>query len=376
MRALATAFAATIAIACAQRGAPPGGPIDRDPPHVVAMIPADGATQLAAADTVRLRFSERVDHKSVERAIRIFPNADPLRFSWSENEVAIALGPVAPAGAAGERVVTLLSSAVDRRGNRLAETFEAAFSLRDSIPTGVIEGTLSGVTGRGAPRVLLFPSPGPPADSLAAVTPLRETAPAPSGAFRFSHLAVAGAEPYAIFGLLKESSGAAIDRDRDRVAFGPDSIRAGSAAESTSAPSDTAGAPPLLLKLVGFDDLAKIRGLADGGGSGRVARLASVDDSSNTLEGAIDSAGVFVLDSVTAGSYRLFVRDTTTTIEAPFARAPGILHVRPGDDLVFGEPPRAPAPADSAATPDSSAAAPSDSILAPGIPLDTPVPPR
>ncbi|MFN0150694.1 MAG: Ig-like domain-containing protein [bacterium] len=391
------ALEAALVLACAQRGSPPGGPIDRDAPHVASVFPADGATNVAVVDTVRLRFSERVDHKSVERAIRIFPNAEPLRFSWSESEVAITLAPGAPAGAAGEYVVTLLSSAEDRRGNRLAETFEAAFSLRDSIPSGVIEGTLSGVSGRGVARVLLFSSPGPPADSLAAVTPLRETAPAANGAFRFSHLASGADETYAIFGLLQESSGDAIDRDRDRVAFGPDSICASAAALGARTPPDTsgsapdsAGAPPLLLKLVGFDDPAKIRGFVDGGGSGRFARLAAIGDSPDTLETAIDSAGVFVLDSVAAGSYRLVVRDTNTTTETPFARAPGVIRVRPGDDLVFGEPPRAPEPADTSAAsdstvaaprdiflaPDSSGAARGDSVLAPTIPLNAPEPQR
>jgi len=373
-RFAAIAVTAALGLACAQRGAPPGGPIDRDAPRVVTMLPADGATRLAAVDTVRLWFSERVDHKSVERAVRVFPKVEPLRFSWSENALAIALPPGAPAGASGERIVTLLSSATDRRGNRLAETFEAAFSQRDSIPAGVIEGTLTGVTGRGVARVLLFASPGPPADSLASAVPLRETAPEASGSFRIAHLPE-GDATFAIFALLKESSGESIDPERDRVAFGPDSIRAG-------APADSAAPAGLALKLVALDDPGEIRGLVDGGGDGRAVRLAALDDSTNSRETAPDSAGVFVLDSVPAGSYRLFVRDTTTDTEEAFTPAPGTIRVRPGERLVFGEPPRvtaledSAAHADSTAAPDSSGANPADTTITPAVPLDAPEPPR
>jgi len=376
-RIAAAAVVAAVGVACAQRGAPPGGPIDRDAPRVLGMVPEDGATRLAEVDTVRLVFSERVDRKSVERAIRVFPRAEPLRFSWSENELAIALAPGAPAGAAGERVVTLLSSATDRRGNRLAESFEAAFSLGDSIPSGTIEGTLSGVSGRGTAKVLLFAAPGPPAESLAAATPLRETAPAAGGAFRFTRLPRSDEVLLALFGLLKESSGESFDRERDRVAFGPDTIRVG-------APRDSAATEPIVLKLVSLDDPGEIRGLVDGGGAGRAVRLAAVDDTAGTRETEPDSAGVFLLDSVPPGSYRLFVRDNSTSSEAPFARAPGVVRVRPGERLVFGEPPpRAPEPADSAAAPDSAAAArdttavaPHDSAAAAASPLDAPEPPR
>jgi hypothetical protein len=142
--AWAAAVTAALLAACAQRGAPPGGPIDKDPPTIGAVTPAPGAVRVAPEDTVRLQFSESVDRKSVERGIRVFPNPGPIAFVWREHELTVELPPGAPVGYWGERVVTVLSSARDRRGNRLESTYEMAYTTRDTIPGGSIEGTVSG----------------------------------------------------------------------------------------------------------------------------------------------------------------------------------------------------------------------------------------
>jgi Bacterial Ig-like domain len=347
----------SVAAGCAQRGAPPGGPVDSEAPRVLAAVPEPEAKHVAPGDTVRLTFSERMNRKTVERAVMVFPIPGQIRFVWEGTDLAITLSADAPVGELGERVVTVTSMAEDRRGNRLEKTFETAYSTGDSLPYGVIEGKLSGGT-RAPARVLLFEAPGPPVDSLAAVDPVRATAPEPSGDFWFSHLPVGGERRYALFALAKENADAEIDPERDRVAFGPDSLQI---------TADSAVVSGVALALVGLEDPGSIRGLVDGGGADRLVRLIALDDTTRALEAEPDSAGGFLLDSVEPGRYRIVIRTESTGMEEPFARAPGVVRVRPGERLQFGEPePAEPeAPPDSTRASEPSVETPADSALTP-----------
>jgi hypothetical protein len=330
--------------------------VDSEAPSDLASVPEPDAKGVAPSDTVRLMFSERMNRKTVERAVSVFPIPGPIRFVWEETDLAIALPANAPVGELGERVVTVTSGAEDRRGNRLAKTFEMAYTTGDSLPYGVIEGKLSGGT-RAPVRVLLFAAPGPPVDSLAAADPLRATAPEPAGDFWFSHLPVGEERRYALFALAKENSDAAIDPEQDRVAFGPDSLRI---------TADSALVSGVALTLVGLEDPGSIGGLVDGGGADRLVRLIALDDTTTIQEAEPDSAGGFLLDSVEPGRYRMVIRTQSTGMEEPFARAPGVVRVRPGERLKFGEP----EPAKPEAPPDSAGAdpgvdTPADSAVTP-----------
>jgi hypothetical protein len=349
--ALGLALASLAALAgCAQRGLPPGGPVDDTAPTVLSIPPADGLTAVPPGTAIRITFSEPMDHGSVHRALRIFPEPGPVRTTWNEQELTVETPPGAPAGSSGERIATLLTEAVDRRGNRLEAAFEAAWSEGERLPHGSISGSVRGGSGRTPPRVLLFLSPGPPLDSLAAIIPLRETSPDVKGAFRIAHLPDGDGALYALFALRQDRPRPELDPGKDLIAVGPDSIAL------SGDRADTAG---IELTLVKPDADGTVSGLLPPPAEGATLRLEAAAD---TLfyEAEPDSSGRFTLESVRPGRYRMVVVRGAGGEEPPPPDWPASIRVRPGEKVVLpggAEPdsiPATPASADtSAARPDS-----------------------
>lgn len=313
-------FAAAGLAGCAERGLPPGGPVDDVPPTVALVEPAEGATRAASGTPIRLLFSERMNRSSVERALRIFP--DPGRFDrrWEGLALVVGLAPGAPEGPGGLRVVSLLRSAEDRRGNRLREPYEAAFTTGDSIPGGEIAGRLSGDSREARARLLLFRAPGPPLDSLAAAGPLRETSAAADGAFRFRFLSASG-ETLALFALAQAELGPRIDPERDRLAVGPDTLVL------------TAERPRIdgtEMSLVAPDAPGSVAGGIGAPAESARVLLRNLTDSTRVLEAVPDSSGAFLIESVPPGAYRLRLVAGAEGAEGPAPGAPDTIRVVPG----------------------------------------------
>ncbi len=336
---LALALAA-LAAACAERRPPPGGPVDDVAPMVVAVEPADGARGVAPGTPIRITFSEEMNRKSVERALRLAPNAERAERAWEGNALVVTAPPDAPAGPHGERVVSLLRIAEDKRGNRLVEPLEVAFTSGDSLPDGEIEGRLGGAADPRA-RVLLFRAPSPTPDSLPAATPLREISASADGAFRFRRLAAGGGDTLALFALAQQEVRPTLDPTRDRVAFGPDTLVLSAAAPRIAGIS---------LSLVKPDAPGAWGGRAPEIAPGSTVLLRSVSDTAAVLDAEVDSTGSFLIDSVPPGTYRTRLRDPEGVGESPLPGFPETLRVRPGERIV-------PPPADSLAAADSVAAA-------------------
>jgi hypothetical protein len=315
------------------------------PPAVLAIEPPDGATRVSPGTPVQIVFSERMDKESVERAIRVAP--DPGRFerAWSATSLTLSIPAGTPVGAAGERIVTVLRTAEDRRGNRLAAPFDAAFTVGDSIPPGEIAGKLTGDS-RGQARILVFTSPGPPLDSLAAVPPLRETSAGASGAFVIRHVPVGG-PPFALFALSQGEHRQQIDPARDRIAVGPDSIHL-----STESPR----AGEIAMALVKPDAPGSVSGRLTPPRADAAVRLVSADDTTKTVEATTDSLGSFLLEPVPPGRYRIRVSEggDGAAAETPFPGVAEPLAVAPGERVSLSPPDSAAAPApDSAAVRDT-----------------------
>jgi hypothetical protein len=349
-RALAAALAAT-ALGCAERGAPPGGAIDDTAPTVVAIEPADGATRVPPGSPIRVVFSESMSRESVERALVVAPDAGRIERTWREHT--LLLVPEADAVASdGVRIVTILRGAQDRRGNRLGAPFEAAFTSGDSLPPGEIAGKLSGESRDAVARVLLFRAPGPPLDSLAAAAPLRVTSAGADGAFRFRRLPLDADVPLALFALAQPRVGERIDAARDRVAFGPDTLRL-----SPERPR----VDGIALSLAKPDAPGSVAGRLDAFAEATVVRLRSAADTAQVVDASPDSSGRFVLESVAPGSYRIGMFSAEGGPESPVPDAPAAIVVRPGERVVLPEPePAAPAGGDS-----SRGGAAHDSLAAP-----------
>jgi hypothetical protein len=327
--ALALALLGALAwTGCAERGLPPGGPVDDVAPAVLLTEPADGARNVLPGAVFRITFSESMDRKSVERGLRIAPDPAATERSWQDNTFVVAitaeesLGAAGGAGAEGERVFTILRSAQDRRGNNLVEPVEIGFTGGDSLSSGEIEGKLTGETGEPRARLLLFRFPGPPLDSIAAVHALRETSPAADGAFRFRYLDASGADTLSLFALSQVEVNSEIDPLRDRIAIGPDTL-----VLSPAAPRATGFA----LTLVKPDAPGSFAGRVDSSLVGASVLLRSLADSASTFEGEVDSSGSFLVDSVPPGAYVLRLLDPSQEVESPFPDFPETLRVRPGE---------------------------------------------
>ncbi|MEA2062328.1 MAG: Ig-like domain-containing protein, partial [Gemmatimonadota bacterium] len=78
-----------LAAACARMGAPPGGPVDTEPPRVAAVCPAPDSTGVAPGAGIEITFSEKVSKQVAEKLISLSPPAGRLFFKWKGSRVRI-----------------------------------------------------------------------------------------------------------------------------------------------------------------------------------------------------------------------------------------------------------------------------------------------
>ena len=140
-RAFSAICAALALAACAKQGQPPGGPEDRTPPEVIETEPLSGTAQVDVHTPVTLSFSEPMKREDVEAALNIFPAPPaPPDLNWDGQTLAIEPDTVwAPDQT---YVVTLQVEARDRRGNRLRESLQLAFSTGEHIDSASIGGSI------------------------------------------------------------------------------------------------------------------------------------------------------------------------------------------------------------------------------------------
>ena len=136
------AICAALALAaCAKQGLPPGGPEDRTPPEVIETEPPSGTARVGVHTPVTLLFSEPMKREDVEAALNIFPAPPvPPNLNWDGQTLEIEPDTVwAPNQT---YVVTLQVEARDRRGNRLRESLQLAFSTGEHIDSASIGGAI------------------------------------------------------------------------------------------------------------------------------------------------------------------------------------------------------------------------------------------
>lgn len=183
---LALACAAVLSLAgCAKIEAPSGGPPDTTAPRIVDSSPDSGAVGVRP-DTIRIRFSEPMDKRSVRDALRILPAMDVASLRWQESTFEIAL---AQQPDTGTTYAIFLSGARDRQGNALG-TATVPFATGAALARGVVEGRV--LTGRiKAEGVLVFAwqwngSEDP--DAASDPGPLAMALTEKEGRFRLAHL--------------------------------------------------------------------------------------------------------------------------------------------------------------------------------------------
>jgi uncharacterized protein (DUF2141 family) len=127
--------------ACAQQVPPSGGPVDKAPPKVSAVSPANNATLIPRDNRViEFEFSERVSGRSIARALFITPNPEEDGFDIKLKGRKLRL--VFRDSLLDNRtyVITLGTDLQDERGNALSSAYTLAFSTGATISNGAISG--------------------------------------------------------------------------------------------------------------------------------------------------------------------------------------------------------------------------------------------
>ena len=146
-------MAVALVAACAQQGAPRGGPEDRRPPVVVSTTPDTFAVVPDFSGSIRFDFDERISEQvargTLEDAVVLSPRLGDLRVRHERRSLVIDVD----GGFEPDRVyrVTLLPVIRDLFGNQMRDQFELVFSTGPTpVPTTIAGIVWDRLTGLGA----------------------------------------------------------------------------------------------------------------------------------------------------------------------------------------------------------------------------------
>ena len=130
--------------ACANQGAPPGGPRDLTGPQVVETFPDTFAVVAAFDDEIRIVFDERISERgaqgTLDGAVTISPESGEIRVRHSNQALRVRMA----GGFQPDQVyrVTVQSVVRDLFGNRMAGAFEFIFSTGAEMTPTVLAGLI------------------------------------------------------------------------------------------------------------------------------------------------------------------------------------------------------------------------------------------
>ncbi|MCE2431805.1 MAG: Ig-like domain-containing protein [Candidatus Latescibacteria bacterium] len=305
-------------MACARQMPPPGGPPDKTPPRVIDTVPADDSVRVGLDTPIRIRFSEGMDRRSVERALFISPQgSEEPDFRWRGDVLEIRL----PDGLQAERtyLVTVGQESADEWRNRMRSSYSFGFATGDRLNRGELNGrVLKSKEERGQVFVWAYDLSGVTAPDPGRDRPTYVTQPDETGHFVLPRL---GSGNYRIFAFGDQnndrtySSGDLLALPPGDVAFaGEERVRLGDlklAVRDTSAPALVAARTPdqqhILMR---FDEPVRVWGV-------EITDLSVLE----TYQDPVDSSGVGLITGLqTQGvEYRVRVdivdrwgnRDTT-----------------------------------------------------------------
>lgn len=129
---------------CATQRAPSGGPVDRTPPRVISTAPvADSLHIQTDLERIHLKFSERMSQSTLAGNIYISP---PLQFevdwqNWEEADLILQ----EPLNPDQTYVISVATGVQDLQRNKLAQSFQFAFSTGAKIDGNQISGRVFGL---------------------------------------------------------------------------------------------------------------------------------------------------------------------------------------------------------------------------------------
>ena len=130
--------------ACANQGAPPGGPRDLTGPQVVETFPDTFAVVAAFDDEIRIVFDERISERgaqgTLDRAVTISPESGEIRVRHSSQALRVRMA----GGFQPDQVyrVTVQPLVRDLFGNRMVAAFEFIFSTGAEMTPTVLAGLI------------------------------------------------------------------------------------------------------------------------------------------------------------------------------------------------------------------------------------------
>jgi hypothetical protein len=126
---------------CAKIEAPPGGPVDKTAPSIIATIPAGDSVNVSRDRKISVTFSESVDKKTAQEAVFVSPRlSGDIEYRWRGHTMDMIL----PDSFASNvtYIVNIGSNVSDWRNNKMAESYQFAFSTGSIISKGRISGTV------------------------------------------------------------------------------------------------------------------------------------------------------------------------------------------------------------------------------------------
>ena len=143
---------AVIVVGCAKTVSPPGGPVDTIPPEIMTASPATGAVNVPSDSRIEIIFSERIDPRSVDRALFITPQLKPEP-KIKAGGTKIVIIPQEPLKPDRTYVITLGTDLRDAHNVKLAQSINIAFATGPTLDTGSISGTVYDANFKPAPNV-------------------------------------------------------------------------------------------------------------------------------------------------------------------------------------------------------------------------------
>ncbi len=299
--------------ACARIGTPSGGPEDREAPRLTGHAPDSAEVRVGRDRPVSLCFDERMDRSAVRDWLLIAPWPGRLACTWAQT----CLTCTPAAGWAPNTTYTILlgANAADRRGNKLAQSIDFAFSTGDSLARGRIAGE---VCTRALPHdgvtVYLFDWPAQRPLPSAADAPLRPdplmarriTQTDKDGHFTLRH--VPTDSTFLIAALYDRSGDRRFDEDEDLWSFGEQTVSCPGSCDTAAVtiylvwpdePGDLAGTVTDSV-CVGYAPPSRLRAAADSLRS----ILAGARDASGFAHAPEDSLAPVPLSAAEAESLR------------------------------------------------------------------------
>jgi len=218
-----------VAWGCAEVGPPPGGPPDKTPPNVLTVTPDSSAVGVPRSAPIRITFTEKVDEKSLERALWVTPGgAAKPRIDFKGDAVEIKLGRSFPESTTlGVLVTTLLKDRrADARENHLAKPIHWVFSTGSTIWPGRIRGSLEKIgvqTGQGVVLIALYEERGDSIPDPTNADPIAITEPDSSGRFDLIGLPALGRQMW-LFALYDRDGNREIRGQGEFASAEPDSV--------------------------------------------------------------------------------------------------------------------------------------------------------